>query len=55
MQCIIIKNPNAKKLKYFGATDWTENKAEAVLFEGSVDALRVIKAITCKTATWVSA
>lgn len=52
---IIIKNPEAAKTKYFGAQDWTYNRDEAVRFEVSADAIRVIKAIACKTATWVSA
>jgi len=52
---IIIKNPEAAKTKYFGATDWTYNRDEAVRFEGMSDAMRTIKAIACATASAATA
>jgi len=55
MSFIIIKNPEAAKTKYFGAKDWTYNRDEAVKLESMADAMRIIKAIDCKTASWVNA
>lgn len=52
MQYIIIKNPNAKKPKYFAAEDWTDNRDEAVRFESQAKAMSVIKGLISKTASW---
>ena len=52
---IIIKNPEAVKTKYFGPTDWTYNRDEAVKFPSLIKARNVIKGLTCRTCEVVTA
>lgn len=55
LQYIIVKNPEAVKTKYFGASDWTYNRDEAVKFSSMAAAKRVIHGLTCRTCEVVTA
>lgn len=55
LQYIIVKNPEAVKTKYFGASDWTYNRDEAVRFASLGEANRLIRDLICRTCAVVTA